>query len=149
MKAQKLSIPIIQDILTSTNKKLSMSGIKRNSGLQFWVDNAKRLPIEALLGRQENGPQRANGYSPGIEEETRQLLQNRTRAWQKSIPRCNSHWISCLSAECKSLHPTHALAEVLPIFLFPYFQLMGPSTIPPPTFLHLYIRTPGLPRLLH
>ena len=74
--------------MTSTNKKLSMSGIRGILGFNFWVDNAKRLPIEALLGDRKTVPKERMAILRELEEETLQLLQNRTgNLAKKSIPR--------------------------------------------------------------
>ncbi|MCB0560084.1 MAG: hypothetical protein H6573_16625 [Lewinellaceae bacterium] len=65
-----------------------MSGIRGILGFNFWVDNAKRLPIEALLGDRKTVPKERMAILRELEEETLQLLQNRTgNLAKKSIPR--------------------------------------------------------------
>ena len=52
-----------------------MSGIRGILGFHFWVDNANRLPMEALLGEKKNVPKDRAAILRELEEEARQLLQ--------------------------------------------------------------------------
>ncbi|MCB0567250.1 MAG: hypothetical protein KDD01_23020 [Phaeodactylibacter sp.] len=52
-----------------------MSGIRGILGFNFWVDNAKRLPIEAMLGERKSVPKERIAILRELEEEARQLLQ--------------------------------------------------------------------------
>ena len=52
-----------------------MSGIRGILGFNFWVDNAKRLPLEAMLGDRKSVPKERIAILRELEEEARQLLQ--------------------------------------------------------------------------
>ncbi len=52
-----------------------MSGIRGILGFNFWVDNAKRLPIEAMLGDRKSVPKERIAILRELEEEARLLLQ--------------------------------------------------------------------------
>lgn len=54
-----------------------MSGIREILGFHFWVDNAKRIPLEALLGDKKSVPKDRMAILRELEEEARQIIQNR------------------------------------------------------------------------
>lgn len=66
-----------------------MSGIREILGFHFWVDNAKRLPLEALLGDKKSVPKGRAAILRELEEEARQLLQDKARglAGKKALKR--------------------------------------------------------------
>jgi len=53
-----------------------MSGIRGILGFHFWVDNAKRVPLEALLGEKKNVPKDRMAILRELEEEARQIMNN-------------------------------------------------------------------------
>lgn len=74
-------------ILRETNKKHSMSGIREILGFHFWVDNAKRLPLEALLGDKKSVPKERMAIMRELEEEARQVIQNKSGSLGKRAGR--------------------------------------------------------------
>ena len=55
-----------------------MSGIREILGFHFWVDNAKRIPLEALLGDKKSVPKDRVAILRELEEEARQLMQHKS-----------------------------------------------------------------------
>lgn len=53
-----------------------MSGIRELLGFQFWVDNAKRAPIEALLAEKKKVPKERAAILRELEEEARLMNGN-------------------------------------------------------------------------
>ena len=54
-----------------------MSGIRDILGFHFWVNNAKRMPMEALLGNKKSVPRDRMAILRELEEEAHQLIHSK------------------------------------------------------------------------
>ncbi|MCO6480631.1 MAG: hypothetical protein J5I94_28575 [Phaeodactylibacter sp.] len=64
-----------------------MSGIREILGFNFWVDNAKRIPMEALLGDKKSVPKDRMAILRELEEEARIIPNKEDRLAKKAFKR--------------------------------------------------------------
>lgn len=62
-----------------------MSGIRELLGFHFWVDNAKRAPLEALLHNKKNLPKDRAAILKELEKERQPANKNATNFFVKTI----------------------------------------------------------------
>ena len=63
-----------------------MSGIRDILGFHFWMNNAKRMPMEALLGNKKSVPKDRMAILRELEEEARQLIHNKHGSFATKPP---------------------------------------------------------------